>query len=101
MDKDTAINNILRNYGEMAAVDYKQLEKMFDNGLKRGLSVKQMYDGMRLVYGVVFGQPEIFSVKEASEMLELSESGLLEELQAQGIEPGRVRGSIYYFPDGL
>lgn len=101
MDMDTAIDNILRNYGELAAVDRPQLEKIFNNGLRNGLTINQMYNGMRLVYGVNFHQPEMFSTKEAAEMLELSESDLLEELQRQGVKPERTRGNVFYFPHGL
>ncbi len=101
MDKETAINNILRNYGELAAVDRPQLEKIFNDGLGRGLSVKQMYDGIRLVYGVNFQQPELFSSKEAAAMLELSESDFLDEMQRQGIKPEQTRGNVFYFPKGL
>ncbi len=101
MDINTAIDNILRNYGELAAVDRPQLEKMFNSSFERGLSVNQMYNGIRLVYGVNFYQPELFSSKEAAEMLELSESDLLEELQRQGIKPEQTKGNVYYFPKGL
>lgn len=101
MDMNTAIDNILRNYGKLAAVDRPQLEKMFNSGFERGLSVNQMYNGIRLVYGVNFHQPELFSSKEAAEMLELSESDLLEELQRQGIKPEQTKGNVYYFPKGL
>lgn len=101
MDMNTAIDNILRNYGEVAAVDRPQLEKIFDNGLQNGLTIKQMYDGLRLVYGVNFHQPEMFSSKEAAEMLELSESDLLEELQRQNIKPEQTKGNVFYFPKGL
>lgn len=101
MDINTAIDNILRNYGTIAAVDRPQLEKMFNNGLQQGLTVNQMYNGIRLVYGVNFHQPEMFSSKEAAEMLELSESALLDELQRQGIKPEQTKGNVYYFPKGL
>ena len=101
MDINTAIDNILRNYGKLAAVDRPQLEKMFNSCFERGLSVNQMYNGIRLVYGVNFHQPELFSSKEAAEMLELSESDLLEELQRQGIKPEHTKGNVYYFPKGL
>ncbi len=101
MDMNTAIENILRNYGELAAVDRPQLEKIFNSGLERGLSIKQMYDGLRLVYGVNFHQPELFSTKEAAEMLNLSESDFLEEMQEQGIKTERPKGSVYYFPKGI
>lgn len=101
MDINTAIDNILRNYGELAAVDRPHLEKMFNSGFEQGLSVNQMYNGIRLVYGVNFHQSELFSSKEATEMLELSESDLLEELQRQGIKPEQTKGNIYYFPKGL
>lgn len=101
MDLNTAVDNILRNYGELAAVDRPQLEQIFNSGLVRGLSVKQMYDGIRLVYGVNFHQQELFSSKEAAEMLGLSESGLLEEMQKQGIQPEQVQGNVYFFPNGI
>lgn len=101
MDIDIAINNILQNYGELAAVNRPQLEKIFNSGLLRGLSVKQMYDGIRLVYGVNFHRQELFSSKEAAEMLGLSESGLLEEMQKQGIQPKQVRKNVYFFPNGI
>lgn len=101
MDMNTAIDNIMRNYGELAAVDRAQLEKMLNSGLERGLTVNQMYNGIRLVYGVNFHQPEMFSSKEAAEMLELSESDLLEELQRQGIKPEQTKGNVFYFPKGL
>lgn len=101
MDMNTAINNILQNYGTLAAVDRPQLEKMFNNGLESGLTIKQMYDGIRLVYGVNFHRREMFSLKEAAEMLELSESDLLEELQKQGIKPEQRKGNVFYFPHGL
>lgn len=101
MDLNTAIDNILRNYGKLAEIDRPQLEKMFNSGIERGLSVKQMYDGIRLVYGVNFHQQELFSSKEAAEMLGLSESGLLEEMQKQGIQPEQRQGNVYFFPDGI
>lgn len=101
MDMDAAIDNIMRNYSELAAVQRPQLEKIFNNGLESGLTIKQMYDGLRLVYGVNFHQSEMFSTKEAAEMLELSESDLLEELQRQGVKPDRARGNAFYFPLGL
>ena len=56
MDIETAINNILLNYGKLAAVDRPKLEEMFNSGLKRGLSINQIYNGMRLVYGANFHQ---------------------------------------------
>lgn len=101
MEMNIAIDNILRNYGELAAVDRTQLEKIFNNGLQRGLSVNQMYNGLRLVYGVNFQQQELFSTKEAAEMLELSESDLLEEMQRQGIKPEHTKGNVFYFPKVL
>lgn len=101
MDMDAAIDNIMRNYSELAEVDRPQLEKIFNNGLQNGLTINQMYNGMRLVYGVNFHQPEMFSSKETAEMLELSESDLLEELQRQGVKPERTRGNAFYFPLGL
>ena len=42
MDIETAINNILLNYGKLAAVDRPKLEEMFNSGLKRGLSINQI-----------------------------------------------------------
>lgn len=101
MDMETAINNILLNYGELAAVDRSQLEKMFNNGLKRGLSIKQMYNGIRLVYSANFHQQELFSTKEVAEMLALSESELLNEIQEQGISVQQAKGNVYYFPKGI
>lgn len=100
MDMETAINSILRNYGKLAAVDSPQLEKIFNDGLGRGLSIKQIYDGIRLVYGANFHQMELFSSKEAVEMLGLSESGLLDEIQRQGIMPEQTKGNVFYFPKG-
>ncbi len=101
MDKQTAINNLLRNYGELAAVDRPTLERLFDSAFEHGLTVKQAYNGLRLVYGVNFHQQEYFSTKEVSEMLELSESDLLEEMQRQGIKPEQTKGNVYYFPNGI
>ncbi len=101
MDMETAINSILLNYGELAAVDRLQLEKIFNNGLQRGLSINQIYNGMRLVYGANFHQQELFSSKETAEMLALSESELLDEIQRQGIAMQQMEGNVYYFPKGV
>lgn len=98
---ETAINNILRNYGELATVDRPRLEKVFNDGLKRGLSVKQMHNAIRLVYGVNFQQSELFSSKEVAEILELSESNFLDEIQRQEIKPEHTKGNVFYFPKGL
>lgn len=88
------------NYGELAAVDRPQLEKIFNDGLQRGVSINQMYNGMRLVYGANFHQQELFSLKETAEMLKLSESELLDEIQRQGISVQQTKGNVYYFPKG-
>lgn len=101
MDRQTAINNLLRNYGEMAAVDRPTLERLFDSAFERGLTVSQAYNGLRLVYGVNFHQQEYFTAKEAAEMLEVSESDLLDEMQRQGIKPEQTKGNVYYFPNGI
>lgn len=101
MDMNTAIDNILRNYGELAEVDRPTLERLFDSAFERGLTVTQAYNGLRLVYGVNFQQQEYFSVKEVSEMLEVSESDLLDEMQRQGIKPEQTKGNVYYFPNGI
>ena len=41
MDKSTAVNNLMDNYGEMAGLERRELERLIDSGLSKGFSVKQ------------------------------------------------------------
>lgn len=101
MDKSTAVNNLMNNYGEMAGLERRELERLIDSGLSEGFSVRQVYNGIRLVLGMEYQQQEIFSASEAAEMLEVSESELFSRMAAIGAEPIKAEGKIYYFPDGI
>ena len=56
MDKSTAVNNLMDNYGEMAGLERRELERLIDSGLSKGFSVKQCYNGIRLCLGMEYGQ---------------------------------------------
>ena len=98
MDKSTAANNLMDNYGEMAGLERRKLERLIDSGLSKGFSVKQCYNGIRLCLGMEYGQQEIFSAAEAAEMLEISESELFSKMQEIGAEPIQSERTVFYFP---
>ena len=101
MDKSTAVNNLMNNYGEMAGLERRELERLIDSGISKGFSVKQCYNGIRLCLGMEYGQQEIFSAAEAAEMLNISKSELFSEMQRIGSEPVQAKGRILYFPEGI
>lgn len=101
MDKSTAVNNLMNNYGEMAGLERRELERLIDNGLSKGFSVKQCYNGVRLCLGATYGQQEIFSAAEAAEILEISESELFSKMQEIGAEPIQSERTVFYFPKGV
>lgn len=101
MDKSTAVNNLMNNYGKTAGLERRELERLIDSGLSKGFSVKQCYNGIRLCLGMEYGQQEIFSEAEAEEMLNISKSELFSEMQRIGSEPVQAKGRIFYFPEGI
>lgn len=101
MTIETAIDNLMTNYGDMAGLDRLKLERLIESGLSEGFSVRHVYNGIRLVLGMEYQQQEFFSASEAAEMLEVSESELFSRMAAIGAEPIKAEGKIYYFPDGI
>ena len=99
MTTQTAIDNLMTNYGDMAGLDRLKLERLIESGLSEGFSVRQIYNGIRLVLGMEYQQQEIFSASEAAEMLAVSESELFSRMGAIGAEPIKAKGEIYYFPN--
>lgn len=101
MTTQTAIDNLMTNYGDIAGLERRELERLIDSGLSKGFSVKQCYNGVRLCLGATYGQQEIFSAAEAEEMLNISKSELFSEMQRIGSEPVQAKGRIFYFPEGI
>lgn len=101
MTTQTAIDNLMTNYGDIAGLERQKLERLIESGLSEGFSVRQIYNGIRLVMGMEYQQQEIFSASEAAEMLEVSESELFSRMAAIGAEPIKAKGEIYYFPNGV
>lgn len=101
MTTQTAIDNLMTNYGDIAGLERQKLERLIESGLSEGFSVRQVYNGIRLVLGMEYQQQEIFSASEAAEMLEVSESELFSRMAAIGAESIKAKGEIYYFPNGV
>ena len=101
MTTQTAIDNLMTNYGDIAGLERQKLERLIESGLSEGLSVRQVYNGIRLVLGMEYQQQEIFSASEAAEMLEISESELFSGMESIGAAPIKAKGKIYYFPNGV
>jgi hypothetical protein len=101
MTLQTAIDNLMANYGCIAGLDRLKLERLISSGLSKGFSVRQCYNGVRLCLAIEYGQQEIFSEAEAEEMLNISKSELFSEMQRIGSEPVQAKGRIFYFPEGI
>ena len=85
----TAIDNLMFNYGNMAGLDRESLKQLIRNGQEQGFSVQQCYNGIRFCLGLEYQQQEVFSTREAAEMLEL------------GVKPKKREGKVFFFPNGI
>lgn len=101
MNIETAINNLIISYGDVARLKRRELERLINSGLSKGFSVKQCYNGIRLCLGMEYGKQEIFSAAEAAEMLEISESELFSKMQEIGAEPIQSERTVFYFLRGV
>ena len=95
MTTQTAIDNLMTNYGDIAGLERQKLERLIESGLSEGFSVRQVYNGIRLVLGMEYQQQEIISASEATEMLEISEREIFSRMESIGAEPIKAKRKIY------
>lgn len=96
-----AIDNLMFNYGSMAELDRESLKQLIRSGQEQGFTVRQCYNGIRLCLGLEYQQQEVFSTREATEMLEISEGELLNEMLELGVKPKKQKGKVFFFPEGI
>ena len=96
-----AIDNLMCNYGSMAELDRESLKQLIRSGQEQGFTVRQCYNGIRLCLGLEYQQQEVFSTREAAEMLEISEGELLNEMLELGVKPKKQKGKVFFFPEGI
>jgi hypothetical protein len=96
-----AIDNLMFNYGSMAELDRESLKQLIRSGQEQGFTVRQCYNGIRLCLGLEYQQQEVFSTREAAEMLEISEGELLNEMLELGVKPKKQKGKVFFFPEGI
>lgn len=80
MDIVTAVNNLYNTYKDYGA-DREQLTLLIMDGLERGFTVQQAYNGVRMVLGHENNVRELFTVSEVAEMLECSEKEVIEQME--------------------
>lgn len=97
----TAIDNLMFNYGNMAGLDRESLKQLIRNGQEQGFSVRQCYNGIRFCLGLEYQQQEVFSTREAAEMLEISEGELLNKMLELGVKSKKREGKVFFFPNGI
>lgn len=96
-----AIDNLMFNYGSMAELDRESLKQLIRSGQEQGFTVRQCYNGIRLCLGLEYQHQEVFSTREAAEMLEISEGELLNEMLELGVKPKKQKGKVFFFPEGI
>lgn len=101
MDIYTAIENLISDYGDIAGIDRVELKHLINKGLSEGFSVRQIYNGIRLVLSVKYQRQEIFSSSESIEMMKISENKLFFKIAEVGSKPIKTHGKIFYFPDKI
>lgn len=80
MDILTAVNNLYNTYKDYGA-DREQLTLLIADGLERGFTVRQAYNGVRMILGHENNVKELFTVSEVAEMLECSEKEVIEQIE--------------------
>lgn len=85
----------------MAELDRESLKQLIRSGQEQGFTVRQCYNGIRLCLGLEYQQQEVFSTREAAEMLEISEGELLNEMLELGVKPKKQKGKVFFFPEGI
>ena len=114
MDKETVIRNIMASYGKYG-ITKEKLQQMIENGIKRGLSLQTIYNGLRMSLASAFGEHEYFTLDDVMEITSESREELLqriEQYRQELIESGEnpddyfkpvesQRATVYYFPNGL
>lgn len=114
MNKETVISNILASYSRYG-VTRENLQPMIEDGIKRGLSLQTIYNGLRMSLASAFGEHEYFTLDDVMEITGESREELLqriEQCREELIEAGEnpddyfkpvepQRAAVYYFPNGL
>lgn len=99
MDIVTAVNNLYNTYKDYGA-DREQLTLLIMDGLERGFTVQQVYNGVRMVLGHENNVRELFTVSEVIEQMEQLKSELEqrgEDTSEYFIEP-QQSFKLLYFP---
>lgn len=114
MDKETITSNIIASYGKYG-VTKEKLQPMIEDGIKSGLSLQTIYNGLRMSLASAFGEHEYFTLDDVMEITGESREELLqriEQCQKELIEAGENpddyfkpieprAAAVYYFPNGL
>lgn len=101
MTIDEAVDTIMFNYGSGGELDRKSLYSLIRSGQDQGFSVRECYNGIRLCLGLKYQQREVFSAREAAEILKISEGELLNEMLELGAKPKKQKGKVFFFPEGI
>lgn len=80
MDIITAVNNLYSNY-KQHGITREQIAILMPDGIQRGFTVQQAYNGLRMSLGYEFNERELFSTSEVAEMLECTEQEVIEQLE--------------------
>lgn len=81
MDLHIAINNLYSTYAKYGASRELLGELLADGVENMGFTVRQAYNGVRMVLGNLYNESELFSVSEVAEMLGVSEAEALQEVE--------------------
>lgn len=114
MDKQTIISNILASYSRYG-VTKENLQPTIEDGIKRGLSLQTIYNGLRMSLASAFGEHEYFTLDDVMEITGESREELLqriEQCRQELVEAGENPNdyfkpvepqvaTVYYFPNGL
>ena len=80
MTREDVTNNVLANYGGYG-IDRKTIEKLLDSGLKEGLSRQPPPPPPTPPPRQEYGEHALFTTKEVSEALGVSEEMVIQEIE--------------------
>ena len=98
MDRDTVFMNIRNTYGKYGVSD-AEIDEQIASGEAQGFSYGTIYTGLRMAYGNMYNEHELFTVEEMSEALGVSREEIveaIENLRADAEERGEDADEIAY-----
>lgn len=113
MNKEMIITNLLANYGKYGVTKEKLEENIKDGLEKYNLSLKTIYNGLRMTLASAFGEQEFFSVEDIAEITGETKEEVIarieqcrNEIVSNGGNPDdyfieKQRAAVHFFPNGI